>query len=103
MKERNPITPKSYISFNRLKSKCERTNERTNRAKTKLFHFGTLAKLDQNKKRRAFYYTQNGSFLMSCGPDEAAACTTHHVSASPRIKSKQHQKALSNKNWNCLV
>lgn len=54
MKERNPITPKSYISFNRLKSKCERTNQ----AKTKLFHFGTLAKLDQNKKkRRAFYYT----------------------------------------------
>lgn len=99
MKERNPITPKSYISFNRLKSKCERTNQ----AKTKLFHFGTLAKLDQNKKKGERFITQHGSFLMSCGPDEAAACTTHHVSASPRIKSKQHQKALSNKNQNCLV
>lgn len=56
MKERNPITPKSYISFNRLKSKCERTKEPS---KNKInFTFGTLAKLDQNKKRRAFYYTE---------------------------------------------
>lgn len=49
MKERNPITPKSYISFNRLKSKCERTKEPS---KNKInFTFGTLAKLDQNKKK----------------------------------------------------